>query len=399
VILRDRLGPGPSISKHPSDPLPEYVLALIPSAGLGGGIEAYVGGVIAAVRAAGIEVDVLPLSVDAGRPTKAQKAGFVVRAFGRGCAHRTARSGVLCFHPALLPAAFAASHAMGNARIFTFLYGRDIWGSSAPTRQLLRSARVVPVTISSYSSGALARTKPALHLPPSVDPVLYHQLLDQAPTTPSTASCEVLSVFRLTDYQAKGGPQLVDAIRALRAAGMPIRLTIAGQDRASRSSDLDLLSRDEQMHAEWLTVTRSPDRDTLASCYGRAHILVLATRFRVRPVATGEGFGIVLAEAALAGLPVVAPANDGGRSAIVDGFSGICPRDASVGALSDCLRWLVRHPSVAARLGQNGRVWARQMFSPERYQALVTYVLWGAVGSEDPWMVRGKFVDEPLSRS
>lgn len=397
MILRDRPPAARTISEYFSDALPDHVLALVPSTGLGGGIEAYIDGVVVAIRAAGIEVDILPLTAAARRPSTVQKSGFVMRSFTQGRAHRSARSEILCFHPSLLPAAYLASHAIGNARIFTFFYGTDIWGSRISTQQLLRSARVVPVTISSYSSGALSQARPPLHLPPRIDLDLFDRLLAQVPATASNSSCscEVLSVFRLTDYRAKGGPEVVDAIRSLRAEGMPIRLTIAGKDGANRSPDLDLLERHEQKHAEWLTVVRSPDPDRLAECYGSAHVFVLATRLRAGPDASGEGFGIVLAEAALAGLPVIAPTNDGGRSAMVEGLTGICPRDASVGALSNCLRWLVGHPDEAARLGQNGRVWARQMFSSERYQALVTYVLWGAASLEDVWRVNAEIVDSP----
>ena len=73
-------------------------------------------------------------------------------------------------------------------------------------------------------------------------------------------------------------------------------------------------------------------RQELVDLYGGADIFVLASRQHRRPGPAGEGFGIVLAEAALAGLPVMAPANDGSRDAFVPGLTGMRPVDQSVEA-------------------------------------------------------------------
>ena len=68
---------------------------------------------------------------------------------------------------------------------------------------------------------------------------------------------------------------------------------------------------------------------------------MLATKMRGGSSPCGEGFGMVLQEAQLAGTPVVAPAYGGSHEAFVEGLTGVAPADEMPGALAKVLRDLL----------------------------------------------------------
>ena len=87
--------------------------------------------------------------------------------------------------------------------------------------------------------------------------------------------------------------------------------------------------------------------------------------------ASGEGFGLVLLEAQLAGTPVVAPAYGGSHDTFIDQVTGTAPADESPEALARVLNAMLSDPDRLARMGQRAGEWARQAFAPDRYAALV----------------------------
>jgi phosphatidylinositol alpha-1,6-mannosyltransferase len=90
---------------------------------------------------------------------------------------------------------------------------------------------------------------------------------------------------------------------------------------------------------------------------------------------SGEGFGIVLAEAQLAGCVVVTPPLDGSSDAILPGVTGLRPIDSSASSLRDVLLWCLDQPQAAARIASNARAWSGVRFSPDRYRKEVAAVL------------------------
>lgn len=364
--------------------LPGQVIALTPSKGSGGGIEGYARGLFEAMRGLQVDVCELPLASPETPPGPAQKAGYLARVVGAATRRRKESVEVFCLHPGLLPAALLARSVLHRSGpVTTVFHGIDIW-SARPFARRLRQLRCVrPITVSSFSAGAMTDAGPTLILPPAVDASLFASLvaIDRPPANSSATS--VLSVFRFGDYAYKGGPELVAALARLRAEGHALTLTIAGRDAPS-----DLLDADLDRHGEWMRVIRSPTASQLVQCYTDADLFVLATRQQRRPYPAGEGFGIVLAEAALAGLPVVAPANDGSRDAFISGLTGLRPRDQSVGALTEAVRRVVENPIEAHAMGRNGRVWAEQTFDPARYRSLVASTLWGTGTAQDWFNLR-----------
>lgn len=101
------------------------------------------------------------------------------------------------------------------------------------------------------------------------------------------------------------------------------------------------------------------DRDGLLELYAEADVFVLPSR--------SEPWGMVLNEAAAAGLPIVATEEAGAAHDLVeDGVNGFRVRAGDVGALRDRLRLLAEDPDLRARAGARSRELATR-FTPEAW--------------------------------
>jgi glycosyltransferase involved in cell wall biosynthesis len=65
----------------------------------------------------------------------------------------------------------------------------------------------------------------------------------------------------------------------------------------------------------------------------------------------------------------------GSTAALLIGISGIVPDDESPEALAAILGWCTKHPDRLRDMGNAGRAWASEEFSPERYRARVLGLL------------------------
>ncbi|MCK4678327.1 MAG: glycosyltransferase [Bacteroidales bacterium] len=68
-----------------------------------------------------------------------------------------------------------------------------------------------------------------------------------------------------------------------------------------------------------------------------------------------EGLGLVLLEAQLTGMPVIATLHNGFVDAVNDRKSGFLVPEKDVDSLADKLRYLIENPDICAKLGMEGR--------------------------------------------
>ena len=108
----------------------------------------------------------------------------------------------------------------------------------------------------------------------------------------------------------------------------------------------------------------------LAGQLAASDLFVLATRTRPGRNASGEGFGLVLLEAQVAGTPVVGPAYGGSHDAYIDQVTGVSPTDESERALARTLEDLLQYPGRLPEMGKRAAEWASESFAPERYAPL-----------------------------
>jgi glycosyltransferase involved in cell wall biosynthesis len=128
---------------------------------------------------------------------------------------------------------------------------------------------------------------------------------------------------------------------------------------------LDLVDR-----FSFCSVREGVTDNELAALLGNADVFVLATKMRRAGAACGEGFGMALQEAQLAGAAVVAPAQGGSHEAFLEGITGVAPRDEGTDALAEVFSRLLSDPARLEAMGKRAATWAGEMFDPQRYSDL-----------------------------
>ena len=339
-------------------------LLLTPSRGLGGGIERYVETLEAALVEQRIEYN----RIDLNRPGIPAQREMLRVAVAEVRANRRPPRLVVA-HPRLLLVAVLVARQAQVDGISVLCYGRDIWTSRFRPRHrlekaLMRRTDVRALAISSFTAGVLFDVTPATILPPAVSHEWYSTLVRASELpTPDKRGVELVTVFRLADWRDKGLPELLEAVGAL---GRPdVHLTVFGVGTASAELT-QLIGRYERC-----ALRAGVSDEELAGSLGAADLLVLATRTRTGRRASGEGFGLVLLEAQLAGTPIIAPAFGGSHDAFVDQVTGRAPADESPEALTKVLNELLSDPARLAHMGKRASEWAREAFLPERYASLV----------------------------
>ena len=227
----------------------------------------------------------------------------------------------------------------------------------------MRGAGVRVVACSNFTAGAVIGDYLATVLPPALSREWFDTLAAAAAAKPGRGpGIWLVTTFRLEDWRTKGLPQLMAAVTAL---GRPdVCLTICG----SGYPPADLLRLVSEY--SWCTLRPGLSDEDLARELAAADLFVLATQTRSGRGAIGEGFGLVLLEAQVAGTPVIAPAYGGSREAYVEGVTGVAPADESVEALTRTLYDLLKDPVRLTWMGGHAAAWTQQAFAPERYAQL-----------------------------
>ena len=173
----------------------------------------------------------------------------------------------------------------------------------------------------------------------------------------------LVTACRLSSWRDKGIAELIAAIIALGRSD--VRLTICG------SGEPPAGLRELVAAHPWCNLAVQLSDAELALQLAIADLFVLATRTRLGRRPSGEGFGLVLLEAQVAGTPVIAPAYGGSSDAYVEGVTGFAPVNETAEAMTPLLRELLDDRAQLIAMGKNAAEWAREAFAPERYVQLV----------------------------
>jgi phosphatidylinositol alpha-1,6-mannosyltransferase len=142
----------------------------------------------------------------------------------------------------------------------------------------------------------------------------------------------------------------------------PLRYVIVG-DGPERTGLEELVERLQLGSRVVFTGTVSDSE--LHGWYQAADLFVLPSLATPDDV---EGFGIVYAEAALAGTPVIAAKGGGVEDAVMDGVTGIVLPSADIASVHFALGDLLSHPSKLSALGAGCQDWIAPRVSPLRFQ-------------------------------
>jgi glycosyltransferase involved in cell wall biosynthesis len=263
--------------------------------------------------------EVIPEAVVYDRKSAGGKLAFIVRLLLRAC-----RGGpvdmVICGHLYLLAAAWLLARLRG-ARLVLIIHGIDAW---EPSRKLLanRLARTVDgfISVSRYSAERFTRwSKTPLDrvfiLPNSVDLDRFRPQdrdLSLIERYGLQSGKVILTMGRLASHERyKGFDEVIELMPELLKRFPTLRYLIVGDglDRPRLESKVRSLGLSNQViFAGYISEAEKVAHFNLADAY-------------VMP-SMGEGFGIVLIEAAACGVSVVGSLVDGSREALLDGRLG-----------------------------------------------------------------------------
>lgn len=338
-------------------------LVLAPLRGSGGGIERYVHSVEWAFASAGVNWHRIDLN-GSGPAAHVRMLAQCRQHLPSG--KRPVR--LVVAHRALLPVASLIARQRPGSGISLICHGMEVWGTRFRARSMLesylmRKPAVRAVAVSSFTAGALSRDCVATILPPGLSREWFDTLIDSAAAVaPRDPGIHLVTTFRMADWRAKGLPELLRAVAGLH---MPeVRVTVCG----SGTPPVEMVRMIE--HHPFCSLRNGISDSELAAELAAADLCVLATRTRFAGNAYGEGFGLVLLEAQVAGTPVVAPAYGGSHDAFVEGVTGVAPADESAESLAKALTPLLRDPQRLAHMGKCAADWARGSFAPDRYASL-----------------------------
>jgi phosphatidyl-myo-inositol dimannoside synthase len=337
---------------------------LTPSRGLGGGIERYVETLEWALAAQGIEyrrIDLHRAGVTAHARILAQGRQLLTGS--------TVQTRLILAHRALLPVGALLAQERCVSGITVVCHGSDVWTDRHRARRLLenrimRQPKTRVIAVSTFTSGALADSCSATILPPGLSEDWFEMLVKASQTArKSSPGVQLVTAFRLSDWRSKGLPQILDAVSFL--GRRDVHLTVCGS--GDPSTELRCLV-DKHPNC---TIRAGLADEELAHELATADLFVLATRTKPGRNASGEGFGLVLLEAQVAGTPVIAPAYGGSHDAFVNGVTGIAPADETAESLANALKEVLQDAKRLEKMRLRASEWSRESFSPELYKSRV----------------------------
>ena len=169
------------------------------------------------------------------------------------------------------------------------------------------------------------------------------------PAAPGAAD-ELRLLFVGRPEERKGLPVLLRAFEALRRAGVPARLTVAGAGPAEVEPLL--------LEREGVEIAGRVDEDEKWRLLGQADLLCA-------PSLGGESFGMVLTEAFASGTAVICSDIAGYRDVVRHGVDGVLVSPGRPGELGEALRALAVDPARRARMGAAAKERAERFAWPQ----------------------------------
>lgn len=353
---------------------PELLL-LTPSNGFGGGIERVACAIERVWPGPLRRIDLYRAGVHltpGGRP--GAKAAFAARALA---AARSRPDVVLAIHVGLLPAALPAA-LLARAPLALMAMGHEVWARMPAREQALVQQCSRVLAISSFTGMWLARRAglPSTRIsvvPIPIEAAIARRALERP--SPHRRAASFLTVSRLARaHRYKGHFEIAESLPAVLAREPRTRWLVVGE-----GDDLPALrARCERIGvAGAVDFLGAVEDDLLTELYADASALVLPSVTDVTATPpSGEGFGLVYAEAGAFAVPSVASRAAGGSSdLVVDRQTGLTVAPGDRRALADAMLSLVADPGLRDRLGCAARSRVLERHLIDRFGARLTAAL------------------------
>jgi phosphatidylinositol alpha-1,6-mannosyltransferase len=258
--------------------------------------------------------------------------------------------------------------------VVVWAHGNDSWGPMGGRfKEQLESVDRV-IAVSGFTRDQVLAHSPAARvevIPNPVDTEFFTPLTDNA----AVRRDEVMICGRMSGMERyKGHETLFEALPiASDLLGRPVKLRVVGggDDRAR----LELAALDMGLGSQ-VTFTGRLAMEELREAYRRCGVFALPSRVIQRPIGHwgGEGFGVVLLEAAACGRPVIASTEGGSPDALVAGETGLLTDPTSAQALGEAIADVLASPARADAMGNAGRRLMESRFSIPNFRKAIRTV-------------------------
>lgn len=303
--------------------------------------------------------DEIPEAVVFDRKAAKGKARFTIRAFEHAC-RDSAVDLVICGHINILPIAFWAAKLRG-APIALIMHGIDVW---QPTRhhfanRLARSLDAY-ISVSWFTAEKFCRwsgvDKKRFTIVPNCVNLARFAPQPRQPSLVSRYGLEgcrvILTVGRLAEKERyKGFDEVLDALPSLTCQFPGLKYLIVGDgaDWPRLMAKAEILGI-----AESVVFTGRISEEEKIAHFNLADAYVMPSY--------GEGFGIVLLEAAACGIPVIGSNADGSQEALMGGQLGTLVDPHKPGEIIDAIT------RVLERKGERKRPAGIETFGVDQFQ-------------------------------
>lgn len=287
---------------------------------------------------------------------------------------------VVVAHPHTLRAVLSALEtAASSAPVVAWLHGREVWGSlgrdCAP--YLARCRRLV--SVSHYTANVVAAM-----LPSSPRAEVIHNPVNTDLFRPADPGCgevvrrhTILTVGRHdADSFHKGYDMLIEAVALLRdrRPDLPLQLTITG---TGELLDHHRRQIERLVVQDRVFLAGRVSRSDLIRLYREADVFAFPSRLvELDGEEYGEGFGVVNAEAAASGRPVITSTHGGCPETVLDGVTGFAVDPTSPFPVAAAIERLFdMSPNDRDAMGRRGRQMAVERFSVPTFQGRVNQML------------------------
>jgi glycosyltransferase involved in cell wall biosynthesis len=257
--------------------------------------------------------------------------------------------------------------------LVSWLHGREVWArlGDEVAPWLRRSDQMVAV--SHFTADKVHRL-----LPEMPRPTVIHNPVDTDVFVPAASPSDIQRNHILTvgrhdpDSHHKGYGALIEAMSLLRRnrPDLPLNLTITGTGPLLEKHRQQIADRDL---GSVVSLAGRVSRDTLRSLYQTTDLFAFPSRHEsTNGQEFGEGFGVVNAEAAACGRPVITSTHGGCSETVIDGVTGFAIDPTSPDLLARKIA-AVFDMSADDRdaMGARGRAMAVERFSTPVFQRKV----------------------------
>lgn len=249
--------------------------------------------------------------------------------------------------------------------VVTWLHGREVWASlGVKLAPWLRKSDHL-VAVSDFTADTVRKL-----LPETARPTVIHNPVDTDVFFPASSPADIRRHHILTvgrhdlDSHHKGYDVLIEGMALLRRKrpDLPLKLTITGTGSLLENHRRQIADRSLR---DIVSLAGRVSRDTLRWLYQTTDLFVFPSRHEsANGEEFGEGFGVVNAEAAACGRPVITSTHGGCPETVIDGITGFAVDPTSPDIVARTVATVFDMPAEERdAMGARGRTMAVERFS------------------------------------